>query len=272
VAETDETLPVKGEFAPAKKRRFPIKTLVALLVVVAVGLPVVSMLQGRYYERYPQLRGRIAAHTTSTHARISCAGCHVDPGPLGYGRFAVKAIPAFYSQLIFGPSEQNVLSVPDREACQKCHTAYRQVSPDGDLLIPHKAHVEVLKINCAECHKDLVHSANSKGFNRPEMEACLKVCHNGKTATNQCSKCHTRKQVPQSHMAKDWLQVHPTMTETGKCGECHAWAPDYCRQCHLNRPKSHAGNWKQLHGARAKSRGTKGCVFCHGEAFCKKCH
>jgi hypothetical protein len=274
VAEQDETLVAEGEVEPkpVKKRRFPIKTAITLLIIVALGLPVFSMLQPGYYERYPQLRGRIAAWRTSTHARISCADCHVDPGALGYAKFAVKAIPAFYSQLIFGPNEQNVLGVPDRQACQKCHTDYRQVSPNGDLLIPHRAHVEVLNVNCAECHKDLVHSVNAGGFNRPEMEMCLKQCHNGVKATAQCSKCHTRKEVPASHMAKDWLQVHSTKTETGKCGECHAWAPNYCAECHKSRPASHVGNWKKLHGARAEERGTKGCVFCHGEAFCKKCH
>jgi hypothetical protein len=186
--------------------------------------------------------------------------------------FAAKSIPAFYSQLIFGPTDQNLLGVPDRAACQKCHTDYREVSPSGDLLIPHKAHVEVLKINCAVCHKNLVHSLNAAGFNKPEMQTCLSECHNGVKATNQCDKCHTRKQVPASHMAKNWLDIHPTMTATINCAQCHAWAPDYCRECHSHRPPSHVGNWKQLHQLRAKARGTKGCLFCHGAAFCAKCH
>jgi len=275
VAEPDEVLPAEEGSKPAeppKKRRFPIKTVIALAIVVALGLPVFSTLQPDYYGRYPQLQGRIAAWRKSTHARISCAACHIDPGAVGYLTFAAKSIPAFYSQLIFGPSDENLLGVPSKAACQKCHTDYRQVSPAGDLLIPHRAHVEVLKINCPVCHKNLVHSLNAAGYNKPEMQTCLSLCHNGVKATNQCSKCHTQKIVPPSHLAKNWLDVHPTMTTTINCAQCHAWAPNYCRECHSHRPPSHVGNWKQLHGARATARGTKGCLFCHGAAFCAKCH
>jgi len=276
VAEKDEALSAEGEDSttakPAKKRRFPTKTVLALLVIVALGLPVVSTLQPSYYERYPELRGRIENWRKSTHARISCAQCHVDPGAVGFISFAAKSIPAFYSQLILGPRPQNLLSVPSRAACQKCHTDYRQVSPAGDLLIPHRAHVEMLHVNCPVCHKNLVHSLNAAGYNKPEMQTCLTLCHNGVKATNKCDKCHTRKQVPPSHMQADWLDVHPTMVGKINCAQCHAWAPDYCRECHSHRPPSHVGNWKQLHQFRAKAIGTKGCLFCHGQAFCNKCH
>ena len=255
------------------KFRFPYKSIVALVVIVVLGLPAFSMLQPRYFERYPDLKSRMHNWSTSTHARIPCSGCHVDPGPQGAIRFGIEAIPAFYSQLLHGPRPSNLLQVPDRFACQKCHTNYRQVSPNGDLLIPHRAHVEVLKINCPVCHKNLVHSRNTEGFNAPEMSTCLNLCHNGVKATNKCVKCHTRKQVPDNHKQPSWLQIHSTMTEKVNCGTCHGWAPNYCRQCHQNRPASHAGNWKKLHQFRVKERGTKGCYFCHGgQRFCKKCH
>lgn len=253
-------------------RRFPLKSAIALAVIVALGLPIYSTLQPAYYSRYPSLRVRMANWRVSTHARIPCSGCHVDPGVKGLATFAVRAIPAFYSQLIWGPKPTNLLRTPDRQACQKCHTSYRQVSSDGDLLIPHRAHVEVLKINCPVCHKNLVHSLNKQGFNKPEMSMCLTTCHNGVKATNKCVKCHTRKRVPDSHRRKDWREIHATQVKTGDCGSCHAWAPDYCTKCHQQRPASHVGNWKKGHAIRAKERGPKGCVFCHGQAFCKKCH
>ena len=275
MAETDAAQPVDGEQPvepPRTKRRLPWKGAIALAIVVLLVLPVFSTLQPAYYDRYPSLRSRMANWRASTHARVPCSGCHVDPGVGGFLSFAARSIPAFYSQLLQGPTSTNLLKVPDRSACQKCHTDYRQVSAGGDLRIPHQAHVEVLKINCPVCHKNLVHSKNTLGFNKPEMSMCLNTCHDGKRATNQCEKCHTQKQVPASHKNKNWLQIHPTMTTTINCGQCHAWAPDYCRQCHLNRPASHAGNWKKNHQLAAKARGTSGCLFCHGAAFCKKCH
>jgi hypothetical protein len=263
--------------APARRRfRFSKKWALALgaaVVVVLLTLPAFSTVQPGYYERYPSLRSRMANWRLSTHAKVVCADCHVDPGPVGFLAFAAKSVPAFYSQLVFGPTPTNLLAVPSSAACERCHTIYRQVSPGGDLLIPHRAHVEVLGIKCAVCHKDLVHSVNTKGFNRPVMSTCMK-CHDGKQATNECIKCHTQKQVPESHKQAGWLDVHGTKTDTAECGTCHSYQPDFCNTtCHKQRPPSHAGNFKQTHPARIKARGTVGCDFCHGgEKFCKTCH
>jgi hypothetical protein len=269
----EPTVPAEpAEGRPHRGFRFPWRTAIALIVLVLLGLPVYSTVQPTYYERYPQLQARIAAWKLSTHGKIACYQCHMDPGVAGFLVFAAKSIPAFYSQLIFGPRTQNLLSTPDTAACQKCHTGYRTVSPAGDLLIPHLAHVEVLHIQCPVCHKNLVHSLNSQGFNAPEMQTCLNLCHNGKTATNQCVKCHTRKQVPPGHLKPDWLTIHSTMVGKINCGQCHAWSPNYCKECHSHRPPTHIGNWKYNHQFEAKRLGTKGCLFCHGQAFCNRCH
>jgi hypothetical protein len=246
--------------------------IAAFVVVVLLVLPVFSTLQPGYYERYPSLRVRMANWRLSTHSKIACADCHVDPGPLGFIDFAAKSIPAFYSQLLFGPKPTNLLSVPDIAACERCHTTYRQVSAAGDLLIPHRAHVDVLQIKCAVCHKNLVHSLNAAGFNKPEMATCMK-CHDGKQAVNQCSKCHTQKAIPENHKAPDWLAIHSTKVHTIDCARCHGFTPDFCGACHKQRPPSHVGNWKTAHAAAVAVRGVKDCYVCHDQkTFCGKCH
>lgn len=263
----------------ARRRRFLGKAWPKMLaagvpfaVVVLLALPVFSTLQADYYGRYRDLSVRMDHWRASTHGRMSCAGCHVEPGAVGFLSFAGRSIPAFYSQLVVGPKQSNLLGAPESDACQKCHTAYRTVSPDGDLRIPHRAHVEVLKVQCVTCHKDLVHSANAKGFNRPEMKTCLERCHDGKKAGRECVKCHTRKDTPATHAQRDWLEVHGRMSETTDCGSCHDWTPDYCGDCHEKRPETHVGNWKAKHAVRAKER-SDGCLVCHDmAAFCKKCH
>jgi hypothetical protein len=257
---------------PANMRRRVILGVLLSVIVFLLVLPVFSTLQPGYYARYPGMRDRMDAWAGSTHARMSCISCHVEPGVKGFLSFSARSIPAFYSQLINGANETNLLEMPTRKACQKCHTDYRQVSPNGDLLIPHRAHVEVLGVNCVVCHKDLVHTANEQGFNRPEMETCLTLCHDGVKATNKCVKCHTRKEVPETHQRKDWLKVHGTMSTTAVCGKCHSWTPDYCNDCHKIKPATHVGNWKKNHATRAKENG-KGCLVCHNKkTFCGKCH
>lgn len=253
--------------------RRPLIWVLALLLAAAalVVVPIVSTLQPDYYRRYPEFGLRMDHWETSTHSRVSCAACHIDPGAAGFIAFTVEAVPAFYSQLLNGPAETNLLKAPGKAACQKCHTGYRRVAPSGDLLIPHKAHVEVLEMECVTCHVDLVHSLNRHGFNRPEMELCLE-CHDGETADAECVSCHTRKQTPETHERADWLQVHGTMVESEDCGSCHDWTPGYCVACHEQRPASHVGNWKTGHSSAAQTRGD-GCTVCHGgEEFCRRCH
>ncbi len=256
---------------PPRLRRLATITLMMIPLIFLI-LPLYSTLDASYYERYPSLHLRMAAWRDSTHSPWSCAACHVDPGLGGALSFAARAIPAFYSQMVFGPTKSNLLAAPSRRACQSCHTAYRTVSPSGDLLIPHRAHVEVLGINCATCHSSLVHSKNSQGYNSPDMVACLKRCHDGKKATDRCIKCHTQKRVPPNHKLGNWLATHGKRSNEINCGQCHGWAPRLCESCHRKRPSTHAGNWKRLHRVRARARGTKGCLFCHKESFCARCH
>jgi len=273
-AETSEGSETPSTRAPRRRfpRRFPVKSVVALAIIVLLGLPVVSLLQPGYYSRYPELTERMENWRTSTHARMSCADCHVEPGIDGYLSFAAKAVPAFYSQVVGGPDASNLLHVPTIAACQKCHTSYREVSSGGDLLIPHQAHVEVLEMECAFCHQDLVHTANPQGRNTPKMTFCLEECHDGTAASAECVDCHTRKEVPDNHLRDDWLLIHAEMIATEDCGECHAWSPDYCAECHAERPPSHTGNWKKLHQVPALERGSEGCKACHDDAFCQECH
>jgi hypothetical protein len=248
-----------------------LKIAAVLLPLVFLILPFFSTLQAEYYDRYPALRSRIENWRRSTHSPWSCAACHVEPGLGPSLSFAARSIPSFYNQLVFGPSKSNLLTPPTTRTCQECHTAYRTVSASGDLLIPHRAHVEVLKIDCVDCHRNLVHSSNSEGFNTPDMSRCMQRCHNGRKATDRCVKCHTQKQVPPNHKHGNWLVSHGKRTEEINCASCHGWAPRLCHACHNRRPRTHAGNWKKLHQFRARERG-QGCLFCHKQTFCARCH
>ena len=260
------------EVTSRKRRGRLIAGIGAAVLFALLALPLVSTLQPGYYERYPELRERMDNWRVSTHSRMSCVSCHVPPGARGFASFAVRSIPAFYSQIISGPDETNLLDAPGCDACQTCHSSYRQVSADGDLLIPHRAHVEILEVDCVVCHYDLVHAESPEGFNRPSMRMCLEECHNGEIAGDECVKCHTRKHVPDDHLRDDWLQIHAERSDTEDCGSCHEWTPDYCEDCHSQRPDTHVGNWKSGHAERARTHAS-GCLVCHGgETFCKECH
>lgn len=263
-------MPIRRVQLSVSRRQLVAVAGVAAILLVAV-VPQAFTLRPEYYRRFPELADRIEHWRTSTHSKVRCIECHVEPGVAGFVTYGVRSIPAFYSQLILGSHSSGLLSAPSRAACQRCHTTYRTVAPSGDLLIPHRAHVVVLKMECVTCHENLVHVPNRRGFNRPEMERCLELCHDGERATNECVKCHTRKNAPASHERPEWLRVHGERARTDDCGRCHDWTPDYCRECHERRPASHVGNWKKGHAVVAKVRAT-GCPVCHGKDFCKECH
>jgi hypothetical protein len=52
---------------------------------------------------------------------------------------------AFYTSIVFKSAHGTLLATPTNEACRSCHPDWRTVSPTGDLKIPHRAHVVVLK-------------------------------------------------------------------------------------------------------------------------------
>jgi len=273
VTSADES-PHSGDEVREKrrKRRRIIAGLVVAVVVAILVLPGISKIQPRYYERYPSLRPAIALWETSTHARMTCRDCHVNPGLWSHIRFGFEAVPAFYSQLLFGPNDENVFPAPPTESCLSCHTVTRLVSADGDLRIPHAAHITELGVECVDCHLELVHYENPLGLNRPPMTMCMDTCHDGERAGEECVKCHTRKNVPDDHLEPNWLEIHQEESEKQDCGECHAWSPNYCDQCHQERPRSHdEGNFRTLHATRAAVN-SEGCMFCHEEADCLQCH
>ncbi len=126
-------------------------------------------------------------------------------------------------------------------------------------------------MKCVDCHNYLVHEKNPEGKNRPRMADCLR-CHNGDTADNACTSCHTEKAAPATHKAKDWTTVHSAKaSEPGaKCVDCHKFTDKWCADCHTRRPKSHGKDWRAQHGAAVKQH--RNCEACHQAAFCIRCH
>ena len=175
----------------------------------------------------------------------------------------------FYLSLVTRSRQPNFLKTPTNDACRSCHPDYRTVSPSGDLNIPHRAHVVVLKLQCVKCHTFLVHEKSPEGNNKPRMAACL-TCHDGKRAKNACATCHTNKAAPANHKSKDWVVAHPAMQRKLDCSKCHGWTANYCAECHTRRPRSHGADWRKKHGLAVKTR--RNCEACHQPAFCIRCH
>jgi hypothetical protein len=259
---------VAGRLQPEKRRRFALVGLVALGLVLLVLVPGYIATRPGYFSHFETLEAKYEPWSESTHVKASCQDCHVSPKALPQAAFDLRMVGEFYYSLVARSHTPDVFGTPTNAACLSCHEDLRTVSPEGDLRIPHKAHVNILKMPCVRCHDYLVHENNPQGTNTPTMAGCLE-CHNGDTAKNTCSACHTEKAAPSTHTAANWLVEHPNEV-SAECDECHAWTANWCADCHSRRPRSHTVNWRKIHGEQvAKNRN---CEACHTAEFCIRCH
>lgn len=254
---------------PAEKRHFLARAgLVVLALVVLVGIPTYLALQPAFMERFEEYETATQTLPGSLHAGLRCQQCHIEPGIVPQTVHAARMFAEFYISFVPIDRQPDLVNTPTNEGCNQCHMELRTVSPSGDLNIPHRAHVEMLGMQCVDCHDHLVHEVGPDGTGIPPMEGCL-TCHDGETAKDDCSACHTDKDPPDTHLEAEWVFVHPDEVDDG-CNECHDWTADWCADCHAQRPDSHTEEWRAEHQFRVESR--RNCEACHEGDFCIECH
>jgi Cytochrome c3 len=153
------------------------------------------------------------------------------------------------------------------KGCAKCHEdgppAYTapQVRHLANLQFPHAAHAQ--KVECAECHKDVIEDRHAAGAPLATRAAGEK-CHEEKKvviAPLACERCHGKdlKRVRPADHDGAWPIEHGKQAtwrvwdKHGKtCSECHR--PTTCTACHdQQRPRDHTGLWRErAHGLMAQ--------------------
>lgn len=255
--------------AAATRRRFVLAVMAAFALTIFFLVPGYLASRPSFFGRLPALSAKYQPWSRSTHREVSCEACHVPPEAVAQSVYRVRMVGEFYLSLAFRSRAPRVFAPPTNDACLACHSDLRTVSPKGDLQIPHRAHISVLKMKCIECHDYLVHEKSPEGAYAPSMAACLR-CHNGDTAKNACTACHTEKAAPVSHRAKDWVIVHAKRANDPECTGCHKWAANWCADCHAKRPRSHTSDWRTTHGLQVRAH--RSCEACHTGPFCTRCH
>jgi len=171
------------------------------------------------------------------------------------------------------------------KGCLKCHDegappyegpTYRKL----DLKFPHAAHAA--KMECAECHNDVLDDAPPGAAPLTDPKACF-GCHEARKGwlpLDQCARCHgedAKRQRPKDHGGA-WPERHGEAShqrvwgEHGKsCGDCHR--PATCTSCHMTeKPRSHNGLWRvRTHGLAAEWDRDR-CLTCHESGTCVRCH
>ncbi|MBE0447714.1 MAG: NapC/NirT family cytochrome c [Actinobacteria bacterium] len=280
-------IPNLKEMSPRTKR-FILVQGTALVIFILASLVIGNTIVNRPQtcQICHEMNASVEAWQESSHEKIICTKCHhKEEGYYGF----ILAIPHKITdgiKHVTGEYEKPIRAKTHTEdrVCQRCHVSWRNVSPSGDLIVPHNVHFEKKKIPCVKCHSNVVHGEIKGGIfkRRPPMQLCY-TCHGGGSKdapTLKCKDCHTEKGIPASHTAKDWFETHGKLSKDpkhpdSKCDTCHGWTQDFCSDCHKNNlPSTHYGGtkWRTYHSIRAKER-KSGCLVCHNaENFCYRCH
>lgn len=254
---------------PAKRRLLTgVAAMVAAVLLLVVLPAYLSSLPG-FFGTYPALAQQYEPWSTSPHMGVGCEECHVSPELLDQAAYRGRMVGEFYISLVTSSRVPELFPAPANEACLNCHSELRTSSPKGDLQIPHRAHITILKMQCVQCHDFLVHTLSPSGKHSPTMEGCL-TCHDGETAKDACTACHTQKAAPASHTGGTWLIEHANQAEDPACVTCHKWKPDWCVDCHRDRPASHGTDWRATHRDQVAEH--RNCEACHTADQCVRCH
>lgn len=164
----------------------------------------------------------------SSHMKIDCKDCHIDPGLSGKLEAQINGIRNLFVTIIRGVNIQpHEKPLPiSTENCVGCHAAILHLTelgyddlPDNSLKgqglrINHRIHVEKYSIECVECHRGIVHRDPEKigkyRTNWPFMTMDCGPCHDGKFSERfqvevtsledkkKCTVCHPYYEPPPS--------------------------------------------------------------------------
>jgi nitrate/TMAO reductase-like tetraheme cytochrome c subunit len=210
----------------------------------------------------------------STHGNVNCIACHVEPGFLKQLEHKVLSYKEIYTQLFKGAEMAADVKRPTNASCLQCHSIDRVVSTGGDIKIPHRQHVEMQGLTCADCHFNVVHTRKGIPGGAPPMDVCY-MCHDGVKAPNACTTCHVKPPDKTEAHPTDAVQNHGKLARERieDCRRCHSEQSKFCENCHSTPPASHkVESWRYTHRVQVEANGKETCFGCHQEDFCDKCH
>lgn len=264
---------------PSIKRTIPVRTGVAIAVVIAVITLAAVTVAGSSPSACASCHAtRADALAQSLHAGVSCYSCHLAAGGWSLAGFKARELFVMYPRALVDKTETGPVVHTSSAACLGCHSDVRDpatgVVERNGLRISHSSCAAELP-TCDVCHATVAHGESARGAVGLSMDLCT-ACHVQQGATLECDSCHTARRTQDVELATpfsvthgpNWHTTHG-LGELDLCQTCHA--PDSCVKCHgLVVP--HEADFGSTHGMEYLAN-TDSCVTCHHvETFCKDCH
>jgi nitrate/TMAO reductase-like tetraheme cytochrome c subunit len=277
-SEAEPASPSPAQRPKRRRRRWIWGLSIAAAVIVI--LIIASFVTAHYTSASPfcdschEMEPYYASWQDSTHASptAECRDCHIPPGAVPYIETKLGSWREIWVHITGNPEAPLAVTreIPN-ESCLRCHP---DPPPDPDLPTTTFSHAEHSDENCVTCHVRLVHRPVSPpDYQDPAaMSSCLQ-CHDGSTASNQCSTCHTapheaRGECSNCHNQQNWGNAEMTTHPFPRDG---AHAELACRDCHVSKP-----GVENIPGT-SMGKADPACVSCHGDKHggltdCAQCH
>ena len=175
-----------------------------------------------------------AAGLVMARTADSCTGCHNEESPTFKGfdfeqRWAEIAHPVPIKEEASSVSPAVIDGMPDEIIIE---------SSVGNVLFPHKVHVEDIAVECVECH----HQIHAMDLDTPHADYLTSSWIN-------CQICHSTDSE--------------TKEKYYKCSDCHHSDPnDIADETLSSKVVIHKNCWS-CHATGTGVEASKGCVDCH---------
>ncbi|MBI0577696.1 NapC/NirT family cytochrome c [Neobacillus cucumis] len=286
--------------APARSRYklFKIMTISLFFIILffsigAVGVETTS--SSSFCKTCHEMKPEYYTWKVSTHNEVDCANCHIGSGVKNYAKAKANGLVQLYEKTTntYTAPIQMPKEIPN-SACEKCHNMdTRQVTPSGDLIIPHDKHLNK-DIKCVQCHSGVAHGKVSERnvtfksdydkwdttlgksmmknikFRSPKMEDCIE-CHEARDVSTECKTCHTSTMLPKSHKQTSFkTENHGKLAEKDvrKCNSCHQFMSEEEIKDLQDLPASQ----QFLSTGTVQHKSVTAQEYAKENTFCKKCH
>lgn len=233
----------------------------------------------------------------SSHKQVTeCITCHAPPGVLKKVKYKLFTVKEWYAAITgdYGILIQTTTPIPDK-TCNQCHDMNtREVTPSGDLIIPHTRHQQ-LGVSCTICHTGVAHGniaqkqitfrsdygkwdeslgqrfMSDEQNISPDMDVCMD-CHKVRKGPLKCSACHTTSMLPDNHK-EEAFKIGGHGAEGAKdimyCDSCHS----YMSTVDVDITKGDESAYLQfLSQKNNKPRTMAVREYAKSNTYCKDCH
>jgi nitrate/TMAO reductase-like tetraheme cytochrome c subunit len=231
---------------------------VIVILVIAAFLTSLYTNRSEFCDTCHEMRGYVASWKDSVHDNIDCEDCHIPPGASSYVLTKLGSFREIWVHLT--GSAKAPLAVTreiSNATCLRCHSNRPSDPKLTNVIFSHGKHPGV---DCIRCHQRVVHrEVNPPYYQDPGSKGACLQCHDGTTAPNACTTCHTP----------------PHEEHQGKCEDCHntlIWkGPAFDHPFPLS--GGHANiRCIDCHHAKQGTTGIPGTDLANADPDCASCH